>query len=41
MKHWFILIRATGDLIYLAAALFTLGEVLTDRVDRRGNDTEQ
>lgn len=38
MEHWFTLVRAAGDLIYLAAALTTLAAVLTDRTNHRNHD---
>jgi hypothetical protein len=38
MEHWLILIRATGDLSYLIAALITLAAVLTDRANHRDQD---
>lgn len=38
MEHSFIVIRAAGDLIYLAAALITLIAVLADRTNCRGTD---
>ncbi len=41
MGHWLILIRAAGDLIYLAAALITLTAVIRDRSNHRDTDTGQ
>jgi hypothetical protein len=35
MERWLILIRATGDLIYLIAALITLVAVLAGRTFHR------
>lgn len=40
MEHWFILVRAAGDLIYLIAALITLATVLVDRANRGTDPTE-
>ena len=40
LEHWLILIRATGDLTYLAAATITLAAVLRDK-SNRGTGTDQ
>lgn len=41
MEFWLIVIRATGDLTYLIAALITLIAVLADRTNRPGKNRKQ
>jgi hypothetical protein len=42
MEHWLILVRAAGDLVYLAAAMLALAAARTDRTDHDGgNDIKQ